>query len=522
MKVDWEEHYSDWSADEGEGLDITMDEPESPGSYYAFPVGALDEDKSLWVNRTDSPEGGDDSSLDLFMDNTSLEAYPDGDDDGVQDDFAQADVCTDADVLADVPDDMDPTTNDRTENDDTYDSDAGEPLPLINLDDVKPGDFGEVTFSFHLCTNPGYVWMNANNISAAENGTTEPEADDPDETGPDDETASGPSEIETAEIELLDEIQTALWYDINCNNLVDGTGGGGSAVCVQLVLDSSGSMDAFDGDSTTRNDELISGAETLAQNILDDNPDNRVGVVDFDSDANVLLSVDNADSQDYDAVETQINNIDTSGGTNIGNGISTADDDLANCPEGTQTVQIVVTDGSGGDPTTAADNAVGDSGNTDEIFAVGTGGANESSLLEFARPQNDEHTFLTQAGESLNDLLTQLGEEVLAGEQVFATLSLRELLLELSDGNGIPLDGDTSQGSFNELADSPDADTRQCFPGNATQCIGFSWWLPVNHANEIQSDSVGFDLGFYTEQCRHNDGAGMNNEAVSNDDEVDA
>ena len=280
-------------------------------------------------------------------------------------------------------------------------------------------------------------------------------------------------------------------------------------------------MDAFDGDSTTRNEELISGAETLAQNILDDNPDNRVGVVDFDSGANVLLSVDNSDSQDYSAVETQINNIDTSGGTDIGNGISAADDDLANCPEGTQTVQIVVTDGQGGDPTTAADNAVGDSGNTDEIFAVGTGGANEASLLEFARPQNDEHTFLTQSGESLDDLLAQLGEEVLAGEQVFATLSLRELLLELSEGNGIPLDGDTSQGSFNELADSSDADTRQCFPGNATQCIGFSWWLPVDHANEIQSDSVGFDLGFYTEQCRHNDGAGMNNEAV-NDDEVNA
>src|SRR6056297_3451357 len=28
LKVDWEEHYSDWSADEGEGLDITMNEPE--------------------------------------------------------------------------------------------------------------------------------------------------------------------------------------------------------------------------------------------------------------------------------------------------------------------------------------------------------------------------------------------------------------------------------------------------------------------------------------------------------------
>jgi hypothetical protein len=26
--------------------------------------------------------------------------------------------------------------------------------------------------------------------------------------------------------------------------------------------------------------------------------------------------------------------------------------------------------------------------------------------------------------------------------------------------------------------------------------------------NEVQSDSVSFDLGFYAEQCRHNDGEG--------------
>jgi hypothetical protein len=40
----------------------------------------------------------------------------------------------------------------------------------------------------------------------------------------------------------------------------------------------------------------------------------------------------------------------------------------------------------------------------------------------------------------------------------------------------------------------------------------------VDHANEIQSDSVRFDLGFYTEQCCHNDGSGM---GVLNEEEAE-
>jgi Ca-activated chloride channel family protein len=32
--------------------------------------------------------------------------------------------------------------------------------------------------------------------------------------------------------------------------------------------------------------------------------------------------------------------------------------------------------------------------------------------------------------------------------------------------------------------------------------------VPTDVGNEIQSDSVAFDLGFYTEQCRNNDNPG--------------
>jgi hypothetical protein len=64
----------------------------------------------------------------------------------------------------------------------------------------------------------------------------------------------------------------------------------------------------------------------------------------------------------------------------------------------------------------------------------------------------------------------------------------------------IPDDGDGNGGGGQQNG------VPECFPNSTTVYIGFEWWLPVDHANEIQTDSVSFDLGFYTEQCRHNDG----------------
>jgi len=63
----------------------------------------------------------------------------------------------------------------------------------------------------------------------------------------------------------------------------------------------------------------------------------------------------------------------------------------------------------------------------------------------------------------------------------------------LSDG--IALDGNRS------------VEGRQPYEGGLTQCIGFEWCLPAEVGNEVQTDSVAFDLGFYAEQSRHNDDA---------------
>lgn len=89
------------------------------------------------------------------------------------------------------------------------------------------------------------------------------------------------------------------------------------------------------------------------------------------------------------------------------------------------------------------------------------------------------------------------------GEDILLENSLAEVLATLDEGFGLPLDGDRSNDGGEE------GEIRDCFPNSTTQYIGFKWSLPVDHANEVQTDSVEFDLGFYTEQCRHNDGSGI-------------
>lgn len=54
---------------------------------------------------------------------------------------------------------------------------------FYDLDDVKPGDSGHVVFCFEIVDNPSFMWA-CGDLSQAENGFTEPEADvDDDELG---------------------------------------------------------------------------------------------------------------------------------------------------------------------------------------------------------------------------------------------------------------------------------------------------------------------------------------------------
>ena len=203
LKMGWQESYSDWSEDESDGLSAApqMSEP-AEGDYVGFPVGAPADQKLLWVQQSDTAP---------FIRNTSADAYPDPNGNGVLGPTESDDPCA---VLADTPEDLDPTTGDRTNSEDTYDPDApeGERVqPLLSIEDVKPGDFGQVLFPFALCDNPGFVWLTGELVEARENGLTEPEADDPDEEGPADEVSTSVDNT----VELLDEIQVALYYTDN-------------------------------------------------------------------------------------------------------------------------------------------------------------------------------------------------------------------------------------------------------------------------------------------------------------------
>jgi predicted ribosomally synthesized peptide with SipW-like signal peptide len=315
LKVDWEEHYSDWSPDEAENLELdpvmSLDDiptanpdgltpdPTDPDNWVAFPPGIAE---LLYVWQGDATQ---------FFENTTVEAYPDEDGDGIQDT-----IKTRQQIRTDNPFLSEEEVEQRFRNQfaDVPDELQGR-RPLIDLSDVKPGDFGEVTFSMHLFDNPGYLWFDGETVSVDENGQTEPERNDPDE--------------QDGVVELLDEIRVVLWHD--------------------------------DGNNVLQDTEVVVHRKPL------DGPD---------STQNISLTREQA------------------------------------------------------------------------IIEQGT---------------------------------------------------LRDLLDAASTDNGIPLDSD------------PTTEERDCMPNSTTRYLGFAWWLPVDHANEIQGDSVTFDLGFYTEQCRHNDGSGMVN-----------
>jgi len=230
-----------------------------------------------------------------------VNAYPDEDNDGQQDPIRTRDAIADdhptwstarvedafRDQFADLPNDFEE--------------------PVIDLEDVKPGDSGEVTFSVHLFDNPGYVWLLGDIQANAENSQPEPEVGALGDVGP----ATG---------ELLDAIEAVVWYD-DGNNERDDT----------------------------------------------------------------------------------------------------------------------------------------------ETLLTGRSGSNPSSV------------------------------SVSKADATIVEGTLREVLERLEEG--VPLTA------------NPTKTDRVCFPGKTTRHLGFAWELPASVGNQIQSDSVEFDLGFYAEQCRHNNGA---------------
>ncbi|WP_276258506.1 SipW-dependent-type signal peptide-containing protein [Haloglomus litoreum] len=86
------------------------------------------------------------------------------------------------------------------------------------------------------------------------------------------------------------------------------------------------------------------------------------------------------------------------------------------------------------------------------------------------------------------------------GERLIYPASGYATVADLFESAGEPIDG----GRRIELDGQPYDDGSRELPGDGgTLCIGFEWRVPTGVGNEIQSDSLGFDLRYYTEQSRN-------------------
>ena len=343
----------------------------------------------------------------------------------------------------------------------------GDGIPMFTLEDVKPGDSGEVTASIHICDNPGYLRMVGDLTGNAENDQNEPELDaegeDTDGVG-----------------ELADAIEVCVWYDEDCDNVYEPTGTGQqNELEVALVSDVSGSM------SGAPLSALKTAATSFVGNLS--SPD-EAAAISFSSSA----STDQELTTNYQLVQNAINNYTASGGTSIAAGIIEGEDELlngTNATPGASKVMILLSDGQSDE--TAAINAANDAKNNGiRIFTIALGSA-DTGLLESVASSPDD-AFVAPDPADLDTVYAEIAQIVLAGEQKIFEGSMAELFDSFL-ADGAPLNGNRQQEGV------------QPYPGATTQCIGFEWQLPFDVGNEVQSDSVGFDFGFEVEQSRHNE-----------------
>jgi len=650
LKMDWEEHYSfpqiyddfgDPTVEDGTPLDVIREDPAdlsgiNEDNYTGLPIPESDaegRDPVVWARNNDDPADTGESSLELYFANTVIEAFPDDNATDPQGTFTTVDedgirVESPCNTLSDVPEPGLLTYNQegvaggnfqnpgRTFNADTYDSDAEEYNPLLNLTDVKPGDFGEFTFSTHLCDNPGYLWLQMpGGLTEAENGVTEAEAESSEEDGTVDEPGSDP--------ELADNVETTVWYDDNCNNRIDGAP---EPLVVLAVLDTS------DSQEPVLQDILDAGARYVERLAADADADVYAGVITLDDtgdDRDATLRslpgrnpitdvgnyVDSGGEAKFELGGDIIPGEDEVGGNSpLPHALDVAreylNDQVANDPGGVGLPSdpnkeiILLSDGAPSYGTGSGSSVAGlgrgglidpDSGsliqdsNGDDIKSDFFDGSANDSNIKYPNPETnttvgnaraetvlvardlDGETFapgttqeqpqaakfdnpdqdgdpadisgsdgITVRGivsydpSSLNSTAQDRAEDTL---QAISTGqgagNFYNLAQNTAEDVGDDVFGDTNvqtggediifRGTLDELAarldpdqDGPVAldfdrvtDAQDPYPATSTHCFGLAWWVPENVGNEIQSDSVSFDLGFVTEQARNNDDPGQ-------------
>ncbi|MFC7097900.1 vWA domain-containing protein [Halobaculum marinum] len=390
----------------------------------------------------------------------------------------------------------------------------GEAMPVFGLDDVKPGDYGEVTMSFHICDNPAHVYFRGLVYDDLDNDLSEPEAL-VDQNGLD----AG---------ELAENIDVRMWYDENCSNTYDENTGSADVLIVQ---DISGSMEYSQnggvisdgqGGTTTKLAVAKTAIEAFGDEVFG-NPaqDIEVGLFTFgnenyigdDTPPGDDVGIALAPTDDETLFESNVAAIEPAalgvGGTALGVAVREANDFLqANLRAGAQPVMIVLTDGE------QFDSVVDELAEANEAKSEGT----EIVMVDINDPGDGEPQLLKDmAGSTVTAPGDGDGTDYYqSADGDFATAAidiLDSILATILEAEGVLFEGTLAEfGAFAEngvkldpvplLGDDVSSDV--CFrPG--THCVAFEWSVDPMVGNEIQTDSVKFDFDFAAVQCRHND-----------------
>ncbi|WP_418283813.1 SipW-dependent-type signal peptide-containing protein [Halorubrum sp. DTA46] len=288
---------------------------------------------------------------------------------------------------------------------------------LIELDDVKPGDCGEITFGVKLCDNPGYIWLQGLLQS---------------------ETSGDHPDGEEGVPQLADEIVARAWYDDGDNvfdegepQIVSGT--------LREVLDA-----LRDGTLLTPDPMPVEPPEALI-------PDDADVPIDEGAACTPLPKEDDGAVID---------------------GLAAGDTFEYTLADGTAVV-ITLTD-----VTYKDDEPIGFAwSSTVPICQVTLKGGPEGIAPGEGLP-------------TLYDCETSgsVATTLAPGGEPYAISNFRFYVCAVGDDGELP----------------PAENGGACFQPSNTSFIGFEWCLPTTVGNEVQGDSLSFDLSFYTEQCRHN------------------
>jgi predicted ribosomally synthesized peptide with SipW-like signal peptide len=421
--------------------------------------------------------------------------------------------------------------------------------PVINLDDVKPGDRGEITISKHVFDNPAYLWLNASGFENTIGELNEPKraalVDRYSAELGDSFTDADLIALAEAEAQFAKEIEATLWYDDDCNNFFDG----GSPSCIQFVVDNTDSMGSqAPGSFTELKDELLIEALETYVGRLDTKDGTEpadgdtglfsVGLTNWTTVADTVLTptstaadivgTDGGSYTDSTGLQTINYQDEIIGGTDLPNAIEAGASVLGGCPEDEDRIMVLITNGINVDTSdflaSASANLRSNGGEVDQFLIIGFGtSADDAQTLGEISTLPGNHAFMLVSGSNIDaaingptdpntEPVTSVAEEIgftAGGEETIFEGSLYDLLTQpagITDGSvegyqvdgiaeGYPLDADRNR------------DGRQCYPNSDTRCIALEWHLPFEVGNEIQGDSAVFSLDFYAEQCRHNDGS---------------